>query len=169
MKHSFYISFLLVFVSLIWAIDPQGPTVYVELNSGTKQKAQYLGSIQDTVILGGYIQNSYTKIKLPKSAFKSILDSTGQSLFKTENELSSKESASTIEKAEASVEEKVEAISLKNKTVLIPLIRRGIDSVLAERLLHLTVELLQEQNKSIEITPLSFFSNCKENWFCKME
>jgi hypothetical protein len=72
MKHSFYISFLLVFVSFIWAIDPQGPTVYVELNSGTKQKAQYLGSIQDTIILGGYIQNSYTKIKLPKSAFKSI-------------------------------------------------------------------------------------------------
>ncbi len=34
--------------------------------------------------------------------------------------------------------------------------------VLAERLLHLTVELLSEQNKSIEITPLSFFSECKE-------
>lgn len=162
MKNSFYISFLLVFVSFIWAIDPQGPTVYVELNSGTKQKAQYLGSIQDTIILGGYIQNSYTKIKLPKSAFKSILDSTGQSLFKTENEFSSKDTASTVEKTEALVEEKVEPISLKNKTVIIPLMRRGIDSVLAERLLHLTVELLSEQNKSIEITPLSFFSECKE-------
>jgi hypothetical protein len=67
-----------------------------------------------------------------------------------------------LKKTEALAEEKVEPISLKNKTVIIPLMRRGIDSVLAERLLHLTVELLSEQNKSIEITPLSFFSECKE-------
>lgn len=155
MKH--YLFILLILVSSLWAVNPNGSTVFVELNSGIKQKAQYLGTVGDTIILGGYIQNTYTKIKLPKSSFKSILDSTGQSLFSSIQDSVSKDSVLPIKEVE-----KPAPISLKNKTIILPFIRRGIDSLLAERLLHLTSEILSEQKKSIEIIKPTFFPDCKE-------
>lgn len=162
MKYSSFIFVLFFLSSFLWAEEPHGPTVYVELKSGTKQKAQYLGSIKDTVILGGYIQNSYTKIKLPKSAFKSILDSSGQALFSSEKKLPSEDLISSTEIIQSDTVKKEEPISIKDKIILIPLKRRGIDSLLAERLLHLTSELLIEQNESVEVISSSFYSECKE-------
>ena len=67
--------------SQICAADPQGVYAQVELLSGTKQKAQFLGIANDTVSLGGYIKNQFTVVKFPKSQFKSIVDEKGNDLL----------------------------------------------------------------------------------------
>ena len=67
--------------SQICAADPQGVYAQVELLSGTKQKAQFLGIVNDTVSLGGYIKNQFTVVKFPKSQFKSIIDEKGNDLL----------------------------------------------------------------------------------------
>ena len=70
-----------IFISHVFAEDPQGMQVMVELVSGTKQKAQFLGIENDTVSLGGYIKNEFTVLKFPRAQFKSILDSLGNDLL----------------------------------------------------------------------------------------
>ena len=67
--------------SLAGAADPQGTYAQVELVSGTKQKAQFLGIANDTVSLGGYIKNKFTIVKFPKAQFKSIVDEQGNDLL----------------------------------------------------------------------------------------
>ena len=59
---------MLFFVSAALA-EVQAPYAQVELVSGTKQKAQFLGIANDTVSLGGYIKNKFTVVKFPKSQF----------------------------------------------------------------------------------------------------
>ena len=61
--------------------EVQAPYAQVELVSGTKQKAQFLGIANDTVSLGGYIKNKFTVVKLPKSQFKSIIGEDGTDLL----------------------------------------------------------------------------------------
>lgn len=78
--------------SQICAADPQGVYAQVELLSGTKQKAQFLGIANDTVSLGGYIKNQFTVVKFPKSQFKSIVDEKGNDLL---NSASPADSANT--------------------------------------------------------------------------
>ena len=65
----------------VFAEDPQGIFAQVELVSGTKQKAQFLGIVNDTVSLGGYIKNQFTIVKFPKAQFKSIIDEKGNDLL----------------------------------------------------------------------------------------
>lgn len=76
----FYIS-LLTFALALYAAESQGIEVHVELLSGTSQKAQFLGIDKDSVNLGGYIKNQFTIVRIPKSQFKSIVDSTGKDLL----------------------------------------------------------------------------------------
>lgn len=71
--------------SLAGAADPQGTYAQVELVSGTKQKAQFLGIANDTVSLGGYIKNKFTVVKFPKAQFKSIVDEQGNDLLNPAN------------------------------------------------------------------------------------
>lgn len=65
----------------VFAADPQGIFAQVELVSGTKQKAQFLGIANDTVSLGGYIKNQFTIVRFPKAQFKSIVDEQGNDLL----------------------------------------------------------------------------------------
>ena len=71
---------MLFFVSAALA-EVQAPYAQVELVSGTKQKAQFLGIANDTVSLGGYIKNKFTVVKLHKSQFKSIVGEDGTDLL----------------------------------------------------------------------------------------
>ena len=77
--------FVLLIATLLavaaFAADPQGKFAQVELLSGTRQKAQFLGIANDTVSLGGYIKNTFTIVKFPKSQFKSIIDEDGNDLL----------------------------------------------------------------------------------------
>ena len=77
----FFIPLLLCLAALLYAEDPQGIFVNVELLSGTKQKAQFLGIEKDTVHLGGYINNKFTVVRIVKSQFKSIVDEKGNDLL----------------------------------------------------------------------------------------
>lgn len=80
MNKLFYIS-LLIFSVILYAAEKQGIEVHVELLSGTTQKAQFLGIDKDSVNLGGYIKNQFTVVRIPKSKFKSITDSTGKNIL----------------------------------------------------------------------------------------
>ncbi|MDR1759574.1 MAG: hypothetical protein LBR60_03500 [Fibrobacter sp.] len=58
----------------------QGIPVNVELHSGLKQQAEFLGMAGDTVRLGGTIQGKFTEVHLLLSAFKEIRDEQGNIL-----------------------------------------------------------------------------------------
>ena len=75
MKHA-SLALILLLVQALLAAEPQGPSVNVELLSGTKQKAQFLGIVNDTVQLGGFINNKFTVVRIAKDKFKSIVDSS---------------------------------------------------------------------------------------------
>lgn len=74
-------TFIFLFTAILWAADPQGVFANVELISGTKQKAQFLGIENDTVQLGGYIKNNFTIVRIAKKQFKSIVDENGNDLL----------------------------------------------------------------------------------------
>lgn len=76
-----FISLIFCLAALLYAEDPQGIFVNVELLSGTKQKAQFLGIKQDTVLLGGYINNKFTVVRIAKGQFKSIVDEKSNDLL----------------------------------------------------------------------------------------
>ena len=75
------LALILLLAQVLLAAETQGPSVSVELLSGTKQKAQFLGIANDTVQLGGYINNKFTVVRIAKDKFKSIVDSSGKDLL----------------------------------------------------------------------------------------
>jgi hypothetical protein len=78
--------FLLISIAFIAAFaEPEGKYVDVELLSGTHQRAKFLGIENDTVSLGGYIQNKFTVVKIAKKQFKKIVDEQGNDLLNGEN------------------------------------------------------------------------------------
>ena len=97
--------------SQICAADPQGVYAQVELLSGTKQKAQFLGIVNDTVSLGGYIKNQFTVVKFPKSQFKSIVDEKG-------NDLLNPASADTAAKTDSAVADTTAAVPATDTTAV---------------------------------------------------
>jgi hypothetical protein len=59
-----FIFLLLLFLSYLHARLPEnGESVFVELKSGIRQKAEFAGFSADTVLLGGYIKNKYTIVE----------------------------------------------------------------------------------------------------------
>ena len=77
----FILTFALFWVSAVCASE--GIPSLVELVTGTKQAAQFLGVQNDTVSLGGYIQNKFTIVKIAKKQFKRIVDEKGNDLLAT--------------------------------------------------------------------------------------
>lgn len=75
------LSLIAIALTTVFA-DPSGVFVDVELLSGTRQRAQFLGIENDTVSLGGYIQNKFTVVKIAKKQFKKIVDEKGNDLLK---------------------------------------------------------------------------------------
>ena len=97
--------------SQVCAADPQGIYAQVELLSGTKQKAQFLGIANDTVSLGGYIKNQFTVVKFPKTQFKSIVDEQG-------NDLLNPASADTAAKTDSAVTDTTAAVPATDTTAV---------------------------------------------------
>lgn len=89
----------------IWAEDP-GVQAQVELLSGTRQKARFLGIKNDTVSLGGYIQNQFTVVRIAKSQFKKIVDEQGNDLL---NGSATKQEAPKTTAAETTPSPKVDS------------------------------------------------------------
>ena len=80
--------FLLLAFALSAAFaDPEGIFVDVELLSGTHQRAKLMGIENDTVSLGGYIQNKFTIVKIAKKQFKKIVDENGNDLLNSKKKI----------------------------------------------------------------------------------
>ena len=78
--------FSILAIALVAAFaDPEGKLVDVELLSGTHQRAKLMGIENDTVSLGGYIQNKFTIVKIAKKQFKRIVDEQGNDLLNDDN------------------------------------------------------------------------------------
>ena len=95
------------------AAEPQGKFAQVELLSGTRQKAQFLGIVNDTVSLGGYIKNQFTIVKFPKSQFKSIVDEEGNDLLNAAPD-SAATATDTAKAADASAAQGESAVTAQN-------------------------------------------------------
>ena len=68
-------------VSWLFAQGAEKIPVTVELVSGARQQALFMGIVQDTVNLGGNIQGQFTVIRIHKSRFRSIVDEKGNDLL----------------------------------------------------------------------------------------
>ncbi|MCQ2097672.1 MAG: PEGA domain-containing protein [Fibrobacter sp.] len=76
-----FLALLLIAFGILSAQDPQGVHARVELVTGAKQGATFLGISQDTVSLGGTIQGKFTVVRIHRSRFKSIVDDQGNDLL----------------------------------------------------------------------------------------
>ena len=78
--------FSILAIALVAAFaEPEGKLVDVELLSGTQQRAKLIGIENDTVSLGGYIQNKFTIVKIAKKQFKRIVDEQGNDLLNADD------------------------------------------------------------------------------------
>ena len=121
------IAALAIFLAAFAYSEEQGVTVNVELVSGTKQRAQFLGIENDTVQLGGYIQNQFTVIRIHKDKFKSIKDESGKDLIldtlATNNTVAATDSANAVPDSttadSAAAEPVLQTIPLSSPVVLV--------------------------------------------------
>lgn len=177
------LTFALFWVSVIWA--EEGIPSHVELVTGAKQDAQFLGVKNDTVSLGGTIQGKFTVIRIHKDRFKSIVDDQGNDLLNQPQaapaEASAPDSAaqepaiqdSTIQDTvalDSTLQDSTQADSLtvehsietpvEGLHIFVSFERRNSESALAEQLENLIIRLLRESG-----TPATF-ANRQEFDFC---
>ena len=110
---------LLAFALTAAFADPEGIFVDVELLSGTKQRAKLMGIENDTVSLGGYIQNKFTIVKITKKQFKKIVDEKGTDLLSAKKVVvtpsSSSQKTPVVKSYSSSSEKKLPASSSSQK------------------------------------------------------
>ena len=184
---------LLVFALTAAFAEPEGVFVDVELMSGTHQRAKLLGIENDTVSLGGYIQNKFTVVKIAKKQFKKIVDEKGNDLL---NETSKPQATDTVasssstkvdteqaaissssSEAQAPIESqtqdsleaapKTEEIEKPTpqpiKTILVAYTAKGIEPSIADQFTGLTARLLMEAGEKPQVIRKSDISNCDDN------
>ena len=164
---------LLAFLSLS-AQEKSGPMVNVELVSGTKQRAQFLGIEQDTVHLGGYINNKFFVVKLPREKFKSMTDSTGADLLKaaapkdtvSSSLVDSVTSDTGAVKTTSTVppqEEPARVDTLQESTVYVSYESSIADSALAFQIDALTLRFLLESGVKLHAIRRNNIPDCDDN------
>lgn len=177
-----FILFLMASLSLAQQGNIPGVRVNIELVTGAKQTAQFLGISQDTVSLGGVIQGKFTVVRIMKDRFKSIIDENGNNLLNgpatsqpaaanTTQVASSKDAVVADPSQEiigdSSAEETVHIPtildSIRDKHVFIAMERRSIDSSLAEQLSTVIIRMLQEAGTSVVVLKRTDFGYCREN------
>lgn len=176
------LTFALFWVSVIWA--EEGIPSHVELVTGAKQDAQFLGVQNDTVSLGGTIQGKFTVIRIHKDRFKSIVDDQGNDLLNQPQEAPQSAPAeasvqdttvqdttvqdtiakdSTLQEStqtdSAAVEHSIET-PVEGQHIFVSFERRNSESALAGQLENLIIRLLKESG-----TPVTFI-NRQEFDFC---
>lgn len=114
------IFWVFIFAAVAFARAPaEGESVFVELKSGVKQKAIFSGFSGDTVLLGGYIKNEFTIVRLPQSSFKAVTSEAGEALSLREAQakvplIYSKPAADSSVHDSAKVQEKIQDSSSVN-------------------------------------------------------
>jgi len=165
------ISYILVLTALLVAGTPH-TEVWVELQSGVKQKAWYLGMQNDSVVLGGQVNGQETSVKLPRSRFVKILvlpDSTPLVLDTpktapvnipapvTSIDTLTQNSAITVEP---------EPDPWMGHLIIVPPDLQGVDTNWRQGLQTLTSQLLRERGKlpviSLNAQDIAHFANMEE-------
>ena len=147
---------LLVFALTAAFAEPEGVFVDVELMSGTHQRAKFLGIENDTVSLGGYIQNKFTVVKIAKKQFKKIVDEKGNDLL---NETSKPQATDTVASSSSTkVDTKQAAISSSSSEAQAPIESQTQDSLEAA---PKTEEI--EKPEKPQVIRKSDISNCDDN------
>ena len=109
--------FSILAIALVAAFaEPEGKIVDVELLSGTHQRAKLIGIENDTVSLGGYIQNKFTVVKIAKGQFKKIVDEQGNDLLNADNAQGSPTKKEPAAKEPIAVKESVKPASSSSVT-----------------------------------------------------
>lgn len=181
MKH--YLTALVLIVSaVVFAAEQQGPMANVELLSGTKQRAQFIGIENDTVQLGGYIQNKFTVVRIAKSQFKSIVDDNGKDLLsdtaavKASADTSAADTLaaatidSTADSATVATVDSTNAIESPTisetnyaSSTFIAYESPDLDSSLARQIFSATSQLITESGDSVQNVSKNEFPECNDD------
>ena len=109
--------FSILAIALVAAFaEPEGKIVDVELLSGTHQRTKLIGIENDTVSLGGYIQNKFTVVKIAKGQFKKIVDEQGNDLLNADNAQGSTTKKEPAAKEPVAVKEPVKTATSSSAT-----------------------------------------------------
>lgn len=169
---------LLILAISTFAQDPQGIRADVELLSGTRQRAQFLGIQNDTVQLGGYIKNKFTIVRIAKSQFKSIIDEQGNDLLspKTESDPIPNSNDSTLVQDSITQQDSIptqsdsstkeippKVLELKSSTAMVSLAALAADSNLSTQIDAMIVRLLYEKGSSVQLVKRDDFSECDDD------
>ena len=147
----------------------QGVSVDVELLSGTKQHAQFLGIANDTVQLGGYIQNKFTILRIPKDKFKSIKDSVGNDMLNAPAEAvvaSAQDSAGAVTDslaADSLAADSAASSEFASMSILVAFDTGDSADGLAAQMTALTARLLLEGDEQIRIFRRQEFASCNDD------
>ena len=183
----FILSFVLFWAFATYADELQGVRATVELVTGAKQTAQFLGIQNDTVSLGGSIKGQFTIVRIPANRFKSITDEQGADLLHAASSNQTVDSvrtdsipadttiSDTIARdatlQDSTIQDTTDAIaaplptyldSVEGKHIYIPLERRSSDSALAEQLDHLVTKLIKESGTPVTVARPDAFANCHD-------
>lgn len=160
---------VLLFCIAAFADGEPGIPALVELVSGTKQAAHFLGIENDTVSLGGTIQGKFTVIRIPKDRFKRIVDEKGNDLLARPDSSSAAVSDSAAiqdtsvnDSNEFIVSEPTFLDSVETRHIFISFERRSSDSTLADQLEQLIIRLLKESGTPTTTLSRTKFSNCND-------
>ncbi len=164
MKKLFSIFFFCA--ALVWAYDSQkGVPVSIRLVTGSVQKAEYLGSSGDTLFLGGFIADTFTVVKIIKDRVSEWRDSAGNSITFSlaDSLLNVKQKVSPPDSSRADSSSSPRQLNLSRKSLLFPVMRRPIDSALAERIRDWIYPILKESGERPEQISTEDFPQCKDS------
>lgn len=180
-----FLTFLLFSFAMVFARAPEnGESINVELKSGIKQRVKFAGFHQDTVLLGGYIKNQYTVVRLPKNSFTSIKDAEGNILdldsidspandsLVAQDTLQAADtvaintnidSTSTDSSADSSsVSDSTRQNTWQGKTIFIPFAHRPIDEQFAKNIQGALFSILEEERLVPFIPDDAEIESCRE-------
>lgn len=178
----FILSFVLFWAFATYADELQGVRATVELVTGAKQTAQFLGIQNDTVSLGGSIKGQFTIVRIPANRFKSITDEQGADLLHAASSNQTVDSVRTDSipadttisdtiARDATLQDTTDANSapiltyldsVEGKHIYIPLERRSSDSALAEQLDNLMTKLIKESGTPVTVARPDAFMSCPD-------
>ena len=178
----FILSFVLFWAFATYADELQGVRATVELVTGAKQTAQFLGIQNDTVSLGGSIKGQFTIVRIPANRFKSITDEQGADLLHAASSNQNVDSVRTDSipadttisdtiARDATLQDTTDANaapiltyldSVEGKHIYIPLERRSSDSALAEQLDNLMTKLIKESGTPVTVARPDAFMSCPD-------
>lgn len=151
----------------------RGFPVSVRLTSGASQKAEYVGSVEDTVRLGGFISDTFTVVKILKDRIASLIDSNGNVLTIEQADSlyavmhakpdSTVQDSTVPDSSSHDSTPPVPPIDISGKSLVFPALRRPIDSALAARIQDLQIQILKEQGERPLAVSSADFPQCKDS------